>query len=276
MAALLYAQGKLAEAESLFLEALAGCREALGDEHPSTLNSIANMAELLHDQGMLAEADAMFCEAYKGNRSLFGKRHKETVESAHCLGTLLKARGMHAEAAPLLAMSLEVCALPSCDRSHRVGVKLKHCTGCKSVMYCCPVRAPPRPLAMSEKYCRAVFACPPIDTDRHNVLAPNPQEHQLEHWKQAEGGHKAECRRLKAEKEAADADAAAELARLSLGAAGPSARAAGASASGRGRRSSAQRGGVRGVAGAAGATGGAAGTSSSSGGGGGIQIGELD
>ena len=53
---------------------------------------------------------------------------------------------MHAEAAPLLAMSLEVCALPSINRSHRVGVKLKrHCTGSctnsAAVMYCCPVRA---------------------------------------------------------------------------------------------------------------------------------------
>ena len=64
---------------------------------------------------------------------------------------------MHAEAAPLLAMSLEVCALPLCDNSHRVGVKLKHCSGCNSVMYCCPVRAPrpfalPRPLALGGQY----------------------------------------------------------------------------------------------------------------------------
>ena len=51
----------------------------------------------------------------------------------------------------------------------------------------------------------------------------NRQEHQLEHWKQAGGGHKNECKRLKAETEAAEAEAAAELARLSLeGAAGSS------------------------------------------------------
>ena len=64
----------------------------------------------------------------------------------------------------------------------------------------------------------------------------NPQEHHLEHCRQAESGHKAECRRMKAEmKEAADAEAAAaELSRLrALGAAGPS-RATGLSASGRG------------------------------------------
>ena len=36
----------------------------------------------------------------------------------------------------------------------------------------------------------------------------NSQEHQLEHWKMALGGHKKECKRLKAEKdEAAQASA---------------------------------------------------------------------
>ena len=59
---------------------------------------------------------------------------------------MLKAFGKHAEAAPLLAMSLEVCALPSCGRGHAVGVKLKHCNGCSSVMYCCKVRET-RPVA---------------------------------------------------------------------------------------------------------------------------------
>ena len=101
------------------------------------------MAVLFRAQGKLAEAEPLFREAYKGRRGLFGQRHPDTVSSAHYLGRLLKAQGMHAEAAPLLAMSLEVCALSSarCDRSlHRVGVKLKHCAGCDSVMHCCPVR----------------------------------------------------------------------------------------------------------------------------------------
>ena len=63
--------------------------------------------------------------------------------------------------------------------------------------------------------------------DRIVTIVPwcNPQEHQLEHWKLAEGGHRAECRRLNAQREAAEAEAAAELARLSLGVAssGPTA-----------------------------------------------------
>ena len=93
-------------------------------------------------------------------------------------------------------------------------------------------------------------------------MANDPQEHQLDHWKQAEGGHKAECKRLKAEKEAA-----AELAGLSLGAAaGPS----GASASGR-HRSIALRGSGR-DAGAE-ARDAAGGSATGGGSGGDIQIG---
>ena len=154
-------QGKLAEAEPLYHEALAGQRETLGTKHPDTLVSINNMAALLQAQGKLTEAEALFRESHKGFRSLFGHRHPHTVETAHYLGRLLKAQGMHAEAAPLLAMSLEVCALPSCDRSHRVGVKLKHCTGCNSVMYCCPVRVPKPPrTARASRYGWAVFGFP--------------------------------------------------------------------------------------------------------------------
>ena len=66
----------------------------------------------------------------------------------------------------------------------------------------------------------------------------HPQEHQLEHWKMAVGGHKKECKQLKAEKEEEDAAAAAELARLSLRGAGTS---SGAGASGSGSRRSGRR-----------------------------------
>ena len=157
MARLLQDQGKLAEAEPLCREALATSRETLGKKHPSTVSFISNMAGLLESQGKLAEAEPLFREAYKYFRNLFGHRHPRTVDTAHGLGHLLKARGEHAEAAPLLAMSLEVCALPSCSRSHAVGVKLKHCSGCKSVMYCCQVSAP---WLVLQSECRFVlFVC---------------------------------------------------------------------------------------------------------------------
>ena len=65
LALLLRDQGKLGEAEPLYLEALAARRETLGDRHPDTLNSINNLAILilLSDQGKLGDAEALRLEA---------------------------------------------------------------------------------------------------------------------------------------------------------------------------------------------------------------------
>ena len=62
MAALRQAQGKLDEAEPLISEALEAFRATLGDRHPRTLASIANMASLLQAQGKLDEAELLLEE----------------------------------------------------------------------------------------------------------------------------------------------------------------------------------------------------------------------
>jgi len=54
LAMVLQAQGKLKEAEPLYIEALERRRRTLGDTHPDTLNSINNLASLLHTQGKLS------------------------------------------------------------------------------------------------------------------------------------------------------------------------------------------------------------------------------
>ena len=95
----------------------------------------------------------------------------------------------------------------------------------------------------------------------------------------AVGGHKKECKRLKAEKEAADAAAAAELARLTLRGAGSSSTGAGASGSGSRRGSGSVRvplGGDRGIGADEGRGVGGRGKNNKGATGGGIQIGELD
>ena len=52
---LLYAQGRLDEAQPLLEEALAGYRAALGEAHPDTLVSINNLGRLLKAQGRLEQ-----------------------------------------------------------------------------------------------------------------------------------------------------------------------------------------------------------------------------
>ena len=63
LAILLKNQGKLGEAEPLYLEALAARRRTLGNEHPDTLASINNLANLLKNQGKLGEAEPLYLEA---------------------------------------------------------------------------------------------------------------------------------------------------------------------------------------------------------------------
>ena len=69
LGALYYMQGKLAEAEPLWVRALAGKEAALGPSHPDTLATVYSLGGLYQAQGKLAEAEAMFrreldgCEA---------------------------------------------------------------------------------------------------------------------------------------------------------------------------------------------------------------------
>ena len=74
-----------------------------------------------------------------------------------------------------------VCALPECFQGAANGVALRPCASCLCRSYCC-------------------------------------KEHQAEHWKMAVGGHKKECKQLKAEKEEAQQVAARQQQRPASGA----------------------------------------------------------
>jgi tetratricopeptide (TPR) repeat protein len=100
--ALLNAQGRLGEAEPLYVEALEGYRETLGDRHASTLASINNLGLLLKNQGRLGEAEPLYVEALEGRRETLGDRHPSTLTSINNLGMLLQAQGRLGEAEPLL------------------------------------------------------------------------------------------------------------------------------------------------------------------------------
>jgi non-specific serine/threonine protein kinase/serine/threonine-protein kinase len=102
MGALLKSQGKLAEAELYFREAVQGCRRVLGDEHPTTLSSISNMGAALESEGRLAEARPYYREALEGRRRVLGNEHPKTLGSIASMAALLIEQGNHAEAAVLL------------------------------------------------------------------------------------------------------------------------------------------------------------------------------
>ncbi|EOD31212.1 hypothetical protein EMIHUDRAFT_253610 [Emiliania huxleyi CCMP1516] len=100
---LLYAKSDLDGAEALYREALAACRETLGDRHPETLTSIYNLGLLLEKQGRLGDAIPLFWEELEGCDARYGKRHKETRSSARNLVKVLKKAGRQREADEIAA-----------------------------------------------------------------------------------------------------------------------------------------------------------------------------
>jgi tetratricopeptide (TPR) repeat protein len=71
---LLYAdQGKLGEAEMMYMRALQGKEEALGPKHTSTLGTVNNLGNLYANQGKLDEAEKMYMRALQG--------YEETLDS---------------------------------------------------------------------------------------------------------------------------------------------------------------------------------------------------
>src|SRR5437016_515011 len=86
-------QGKLAEAEKMYIRALKGSEEALGPDHASTLDTVNNLGNLYKDQGKLAEAEKMYIRALKGKEEALGPDHTWTLQTVNNLGLLYADQG---------------------------------------------------------------------------------------------------------------------------------------------------------------------------------------
>jgi tetratricopeptide (TPR) repeat protein len=65
-------QGRLAEVEAMYNQALQGSKEALGAKHTLTLDTVNNLGSFYADQGRLAEAEAMYNRALQGKEEALG------------------------------------------------------------------------------------------------------------------------------------------------------------------------------------------------------------
>ena len=90
VANLLYDQGKYAEAEPLFREALEGYRRELGDAHPDYGDTCYNFAIFLVEQGKHDEAASFFDRAAAAYEQCYGASHSET-EDARSKAAALRA-----------------------------------------------------------------------------------------------------------------------------------------------------------------------------------------
>jgi len=101
-------QSRFTEAEPLAREALEGFRRAAGEEDPSTLAALNNLALLLNSMGDAEQAERLYRQALDAQRRVLGEAHPDTISSKGNLAQLLLDRGSYDEAAPLVE---EVLAL---------------------------------------------------------------------------------------------------------------------------------------------------------------------
>jgi tetratricopeptide (TPR) repeat protein len=107
-ASVLYGQGKYAEAEPLFRQALAVREEVLGPRHPDSARSCNNLATNLEAQGRAKEAEPLFQKALDVSEEVLGPRHPDTASSYNNLAYNLWAQGRYPEAEPLDRKALAV------------------------------------------------------------------------------------------------------------------------------------------------------------------------
>src|SRR5439155_370397 len=86
-------QGKPAEAEAMFREALA-ISQKLQKEHPSVVKQLNNLAEMIEARGDFAEAEALWREALAVQKKLHGNEYIERLAALiNKLANVLQAQG---------------------------------------------------------------------------------------------------------------------------------------------------------------------------------------
>lgn len=107
LAAVLRAQGKYEEAETLHRRALEGNEKNLGEDHPNTLMSMNNLAAVLHNRGKYGEAEMLTRRALEGQGTKLGEDHPNTLMSVGNLAEVLRVQGKYAEAETLTRRALK-------------------------------------------------------------------------------------------------------------------------------------------------------------------------
>nr|POF13766.1 vegetative incompatibility protein het-e-1 [Quercus suber] len=105
---LLYSnQGKIVEAETMYMRALEGYEKALGAEHTSTFDIVNNLGNLYSNQGKIVEAETMYMRALEGYEKALGAEHTSTLRTVNNLGLLYSDQGKMAEAEAMYMRALE-------------------------------------------------------------------------------------------------------------------------------------------------------------------------
>jgi tetratricopeptide (TPR) repeat protein len=99
-------QGRMKEAEDIYLRALAGYEKTCGPEHTSILNTVNKLGILYSDQGRIKEAEDMYLRALVGYEKTWGPEHTSTFDIANNLGLLYSNQGKLSKAEEMYLRAL--------------------------------------------------------------------------------------------------------------------------------------------------------------------------
>jgi tetratricopeptide (TPR) repeat protein len=101
-------RARYAEAEPLYVNALAIRVQQLGGNHPSTANSFNNLAGLYQAQGKYSEAESLLSRALSIREQQLGDHHPSTATSLNDLAHLYWDQRKYSEAEPLYRQALAI------------------------------------------------------------------------------------------------------------------------------------------------------------------------
>jgi tetratricopeptide (TPR) repeat protein len=110
VAGCLHDDGRYKEAEPWYLYLAETAKTLLGEEHPSTLRSISNLALAYMDQGRWKEAEELGVQVIEISKRMLGKEHPDTLFSMANLALTYARRGQWSEAEKLQEKEVEICS----------------------------------------------------------------------------------------------------------------------------------------------------------------------
>jgi len=101
-------QGRYAEAEPLYTQAVATYERTLGDKHPYFATALGNLAQLYGTQGRHSEAEALLKQVIEIKKQALGPDHPEVAMCMDNLGGHCEKQGRFAESESLRRRALEM------------------------------------------------------------------------------------------------------------------------------------------------------------------------
>ena len=97
----LFSDGRYKEAEELFVQVVQTTKRVLGNKHPNTLASKANLASTYRNQGRWKEAEELEVQVVQTRKRVLGEEHPDTLASIVNLASTYSDQGRWKEAEEL-------------------------------------------------------------------------------------------------------------------------------------------------------------------------------